>query len=67
MTTLALSLNTKSFAKFAPFAALLKMFKAVAQEIAMQRAISELEILSDRQLNDLGIARSEISKRVRGL
>ena len=67
MTTLALSLKTKSFLKFNPFAELLKLLKAVSHEVAMQRAITELNNLSDRQLADLGIARSEIVKRVRNI
>ena len=67
MTTIALSRNTKSSAKFSPFASMAKFFKSVAQEISMQRAIVELESLNDRQLRDLGIERHDIAKRVRGL
>ena len=67
MTTIALSLTKKSFFKFSLVAEMSKLFSAVAQEVAMQRAINELESLSDRQLRDLGIERHDIAKRVRGL
>ena len=67
MTTLALSLRAKSFVKFTPFAEIAKLLKAVATEIAMQRAITELNGLNDRQLADLGIARADIEKRVRNI
>ena len=67
MTTLALSLRKKSFLKFNVIAEIAKLFRAVTQEVAMQRAIIELNALSDRQLRDLGIERHNIAKRVRGL
>lgn len=67
MTTIALSLKSKSFLKSNLLADAVKLFKAIPQELAIQRAIAELHGLSDRQLADLGIARGDIEKRVRGL
>ena len=65
MTTLALSLKTKSFDKFNLFSDIKAIAQKLMAEIAISRTIAELQALSDRQLNDLGMERADIAQRVR--
>ena len=39
--------------------------EAVAREVELKRAVSELQGLNDRELNDIGISRCNIERAVR--